>query len=185
MDSHSLIERIRNEDSEQCLKEVYKKYRNELFLWEVRQHSCTMDEAKDVFQQTMIIFYENIIYKRLTDIKTQVKTYLFGIGKNKIHELVRDKSKQNSQFNDQIYVTADYYYQDADDSYEDQLNLVETCLDQLGDPCRRILAQYYYQKKTMLQISESLGYKNSETVKNLKYKCLQRLRQIVSSSVAL
>lgn len=181
MDSHSLIERIRSKDSELGLKEVYNKYRNEFVLWAVRHHSCTMEEAKDVFQQTMIIFYENIIYQKVTDIKTQVKTYIFGIGKNKIHELVRNKTKQGSQFKDQLYVSSEYYYQQADDSYEDQLQVVETCLDQLGDPCRRILAQYYYDKKTMLQISESLGYKNSETVKNLKYKCLQRLRQIVGS----
>jgi RNA polymerase sigma-70 factor (ECF subfamily) len=144
-----------------------------------------MEEAKDVFQQTMIIFYENIISEKLTDIKTQVKTYLFGIGKNKLHELLRDKNKQSAQFNDQIYVNTEYDYQDAEDAYEDQLKLVEVCLDELGDPCRRILGQYYYHRKTMLQISESLGYKNSETVKNLKYKCLQRLRQIVSKSMPL
>ena len=46
MDSHSLIERIRNEDSQQCLKEVYKKYRNEFVLWAVRHHSCTMAAEK-------------------------------------------------------------------------------------------------------------------------------------------
>ena len=33
----------------------------------------------------------------------------------------------------------------------------------------------------MLEISEVLDYKNSDTVKNLKYKCLQRLRQIFKS----
>lgn len=55
---------------------------------------------------------------------------------------------------------------------------VENSLIQLGEPCRRILELFYYHQKTMDQISELMEYKNKQTVRNLKYKCLIRLRQI-------
>lgn len=184
MDNHSLIERIKSADSEGGLEEIYRQFRNEFILWAVRHHSCTMEEAKDIFQQTVIIFYENIIYGKLREIKTQVKTYLFGIGKNKILELIREKSKRYPEFNEELYGDSEYFFQEVDDDYEDQLKIVEKGLNQLGNPCRDILAQYYYCRKSMMQISEALGYKNSDTVKNLKYKCLQRLRHVLRDRLA-
>ena len=33
----------------------------------------------------------------------------------------------------------------------------------------------------MQEIADGMDYKNSDTVKNLKYKCLQRLRQVYKS----
>ena len=181
MENHSLIERIKNKDGDNALKEIYSKYRNEFLLWAFQHHSCSMEEAKDVFQQSIVIFYENIIYGKVTEITTQVKTYLFSIGKNKIYELERLKSKALAQVEDQVYVQSDIYYNDVEEGYEDKLDKVNTCIMKLGEPCKSILEQYYYYKKSMQEISEVMGYKNMETVKNLKYKCLQRLKQIYKS----
>jgi len=181
MEYHSVIERIKNKDRENGLKEIYSKYRNEFVMWAVRHHSCTMEEAKDVFQQSVIIFYENIIYDKVSEITTKVKTYLFSIGKNKLLELMREKSKHQSQLNEMALVNGEIYYDADSDEYEDKLKIVKACMEKLGDPCKSILEQYYYHKKSMKEISEFLDYKNSDTVKNLKYKCLHRLKQICKS----
>ena len=79
MKDHSLIERIKSKQSDKALKEVYQKYRNEFLHWAVRNHSCSMEEAKDVFQQGVVILYENVKLGKVTQITTQVKTYLFSI----------------------------------------------------------------------------------------------------------
>ncbi len=51
-------------------------------------------------------------------------------------------------------------------------------LDKLGEPGRTILELYYYHGKSMEEIAKMLHYKNSATAKNLKYKCLLRLKKI-------
>lgn len=181
MENHSLIEEIKSRDSEKSLEKIYSDYRNEFMLWAIRNHECSMDEAKDVFQQSVIIFYENIKSGKLTQLTTKVKTYLFSIGKNKILELIRAKNKQQGQYYDQVYMDNDYLYHEADEEYEVKLMNVENCLIKMGHPCKRILEQYYYHRKSMMEISEIMDYKNSDTVKNLKYKCLQKLRQIFKS----
>lgn len=181
MENHSMIERIKKQDSENGLKEIYSKYRDEFLLWAIRNHSCSMEEAKDVFQQTVIIFYENIVYGKVSEITTKVKTYLFSIGKNKLLELIRKKGKHLNEFKDQAYSGSEIYYGDEYEEYEGKLKKVELCLEKLGDPCKGILKQYYYQKRSMQEIAKVLDYKNSDTVKNLKYKCLQRLRQVFTS----
>lgn len=181
MKDHSLIERIKNKDSEQALKEIYQNYRNEFFHWAISKHACTIEDAKDIFQQTVVIFYENIANGKLVTFTSQVKTYLFSIGKNKILELMRQRGKSKLHYDEKGYLNDDFWYGELDDEYEVTLKNVERCLEELGDPCKNILRQYYYHKKTMTEISKILDYKNSDTVKNLKYKCLQRLRQMFKS----
>ncbi|MTI23147.1 sigma-70 family RNA polymerase sigma factor [Fulvivirga sp. RKSG066] len=62
---------------------------------------------------------------------------------------------------------------------EQQLENMENCLISLGHPCSEILKLFYYERKNMEEISINLGYKNADTVKNQKYKCLQRLRKLM------
>ena len=59
-----------------------------------------------------------------------------------------------------------------------KLGMVETCLEQIGDPAKSLLELYYYHGMSMEEIAQKLGYKNSSTVKNLKYKFLNRLRKL-------
>jgi RNA polymerase sigma-70 factor (ECF subfamily) len=57
--------------------------------------------------------------------------------------------------------------------------LISTTLSKIGDPCYRLLELFYFVQKTMEEISVELGYKNPETTKNQKYKCMERLRKMV------
>jgi hypothetical protein len=49
----------------------------------------------------------------------------------------------------------------------------------LGEPCHELLGFYYFGRKTMEEISTIMGYKNPDTAKNQKYKCMERLRKMV------
>jgi hypothetical protein len=51
-------------------------------------------------------------------------------------------------------------------------------IEQLGEPCRTLLEDFYMGNLTMEQISEKFGYTNADNAKNQKYKCLQRLKKI-------
>lgn len=181
MENHSLIERIKIGNGDDTLKEIYNKYQNEFIMWAMRRHSCTMEEAKDVFQQAMIIFYENVVHGKITELTVQVKTYLFSIGKNKILETFRQRSKTHIPVEDSIEVGMEMFGDEIDEEYEEKLKMVEKGLSKLGDPCKNILEFYYYHKKSMNEISKIMDYKSGGTVKNLKYKCLQRLKQIFTS----
>jgi len=48
----------------------------------------------------------------------------------------------------------------------------------LGDACQQILRLFYFMKKSMEEITGIMGYKNADTVKNQKYKCMQRLKKV-------
>jgi len=171
-----VIERIKSGDDRE-LAQIYTDYRSEFISWITKNYHCNVEEAKDVYQFSIMTFYENIINNKLVDLKSSVKTYLFAIGKNKILE----KRKHDSRF-DSIHLegsTVDEISASEEAmEKESSLQMVEQCLEQLGDPCKSLLELYYYNKMSMEEITETLNYKNAATAKNLKYKCLNRLRKL-------
>lgn len=62
-----------------------------------------------------------------------------------------------------------------------QLHLAVECLHRLGDPCRKLLEEFYYHQSSMNKIVEKLGYKNEDAAKSQKYKCQARLRKLFNN----
>ncbi len=180
MNNCSVVEKIRN-NGEQEIEKIYKANRDEFLSWARRNFSCSFDDAKEVYQQSIVIFYENIMSGKITEFRSQVKTYLFAIGKNKLLESIRDKNRVQSMEDENIIENIDLF--SFDEEHEQNLVLVEQAISKLGDPCRKLLQQYYYHKKSMADIAELMDYKNADTVKNLKYKCLQRLKKLFNQEL--
>jgi len=175
MDWSSLIKKIKSGDYNE-LELVYKNYREEFIKWITKSFNCSGDDAKDVYQQTIITLYENIVNDKIQSFNSSIKTYLFAIGKNKFYAETREKYKFQMETDDTINTIPE----EVNTSDEDlqKLQGVEKSLEILGNPCRQILELYYYHKKSMNDIASTLGLKNPETAKNMKYKCLKRLRVI-------
>ncbi|MDN5201741.1 sigma-70 family RNA polymerase sigma factor [Fulvivirgaceae bacterium BMA10] len=178
MSENSVIESIKSGDEAE-LGKIYQKYRMEFISWVVKNYSCTIDEAKDVYQLAIVIFYENIISGRLVEMTSSIKSYLFAIGKNKMLE----QKKLANKYTYNLDGTMNMIHEEEDskemaEKEEKTFKMVENCLNLLGDPCKKLLELYYYQRKSMPEITEILGYKNADTAKNQKYKCMKRLKKI-------
>jgi len=156
-----------------ALEAVYVRYRVEFIQWLKGRLGCEAELAKDIYQQSILTFYENVQSGKLTILTSQVKTYLFSIGRNKYYETVRGKARQEK---------AKDWQSEHDSTPENLLQLVEVCLEKLGEPCRSVLIQFYFHKRSMEQLTELFDYKNVDTAKNQKYKCLERLRKLVKSN---
>ncbi|MEN7549741.1 sigma-70 family RNA polymerase sigma factor [Rapidithrix thailandica] len=177
MQEYSIIESIKNGE-EEALTQLYIRYRTEFIAWMNKAYGCSSEQAREIYQQAIIIFYENITTGKLTELKSSEKTYLFAIGKNKFLE----ESKAAQRFTDEtedVLQGLTYEKEEYKEEEEKVLVVVEECLGKLGDPCKTLLELYYYHKKSMAEICELLQYKNPATAKNLKYKCMNRLRKII------
>jgi len=181
LDEQAVIKKIKSGDNE-ILSQIYEGYRQEFIAWIMKNYACTVEEAKDVYQNTILIFYENIINGKLRHFSSSIKTYLFAVGKNKIMEHKKKSYKYSSQ-EDIPELTQEETNLESLSEHESELNMVETCLHLLGDPCMTLLKLYYYQKLSMPAITERLHYKNADTTKNLKYKCIQRLKKLYEEEI--
>ena len=66
---------------------------------------------------------------------------------------------------------------------EDDLKLMNISLEELGEPCKSILYDFYIAKLKMEKIAQKMQYTNAANAKNQKYKCLQRLKKIFFGSL--
>lgn len=147
-----------------------------------KNYNCSRDEALDIFQTSVIILYDNVISGKLTQLSVDIKSYLMGIAKNKALELIRAKSKNSGL--DPYSILANHIVTEQDHSIEEiQLIYAAESLEKLGDPCKSLLQYFYYQKMNMEEIALRMGYKNTDTAKNQKYKCLKRLQVIYSEHI--
>ena len=60
----------------------------------------------------------------------------------------------------------------------DEKRLMEL-LSHLSPDCREILRLYYFDRLSMRQIAEVMGYNSEQVAKNKKARCMQVLRRLV------
>lgn len=69
--------------------------------------------------------------------------------------------------------------------YQRKMDIVHRAMQELSDTCKKLIELRYFTELTMESICELLGYKNPDTAKNLKYKCMRILRRKVSNMTRL
>lgn len=180
MSDNDIIKHIREGD-QLVTTRTYQLYRKEFIRWVQKKYHCSEDDAKEYYQLAFFDFYNQILSGKLTHITASIKTYLFGIGKNKFYQQQRRDSRYENTLNEEK-VTDDEPEINQKKEKELVYNHMEEALNKLGEPCRQILMMVYYENRSMEYITEKLGYKNAATTKNQKYKCMQRLRKMLDNN---
>ncbi|MFY0591645.1 RNA polymerase sigma factor [Roseivirga sp.] len=176
MSVNSLVLRLRNGDRN-ALEDIYKQYRVSFIKWITYTHKCTEDEAVDIYQYSILSFYENVLeesFEKMND--AGIKTYLYSIGKNKLLADSRKKSKVSYQ--EELEEQKEIFDELEEENHEKEIRVekIKKLVSELGFPCSEILKLFYFNNLTNEEIAEVMKYKNGNTVKNLKYKCLQRIK---------
>jgi RNA polymerase sigma-70 factor (ECF subfamily) len=176
--AQQLIDDIRA-GKESALEMLYLDERVAFLAWAQKYFQCTAADAKELYQVCILITYDNIVQGKLIEINCAIRSYLYAIAKNKWKEYQRAKMKTRNLDQDQLMLIIDEL---EDSTYPEQMiNQLNKALSHLGNACQKLLEAFYYQKFSMTEICENLGYKNADTAKNLKYKCLQRLKRRIDN----
>lgn len=157
-----------------ALKELYR-YKSDFLGFVRKNFGISTEQGNDIFQESVVLFYINVL-KNKEEIRNE-KTYLFEIGKNLARNDSRKKARQFE------FPMEEKFYAIVDEEYEPeftelQINKVVQLLDLIGDNCVQILKKFYFLKLSMEEIMKDLEYKNTDTVKTKKYKCVQQLKKL-------
>ena len=143
----------------------------------VVQNNGTEDEAKDVFQEAVIVLYDKV-KQRDFELTSQLKTYLYAICRRLWLKQLGSRSRNThdvAAYEDVIAIDEDLARHEEKDR---QLTMMERALDKLGEPCRTIIHDFYIENLSMQEICDKIGYTNADNAKTQKYKCLQRLKKL-------
>lgn len=139
----------------------------------VRKMGGGLEDAKDVFHDALVIFYEKTAEPDFT-ITTAAEAYLLGISKHLwLKKFNKDYKKVSlDDVEKEISIPADYL-PDA------TTNRLLEFLEQAGKRCVELLSSFYYERLPMKQLAEKLGYGSERSATAQKYKCLEKVRDAV------
>ena len=149
----------------------------------VLQNSGSEDDAQDVYQEGVMVFYEKVRDGSL-ELSCQIKTYLYAVCRRLWLKRLTSKSRFGVRLlDDEELGTATLPTGAADDlreaeEREGRFTTMEQALAQLGEPCRSLLEGFYLLDKSMQDLTAEFGYTNADNAKNQKYKCLVRLKKL-------
>jgi DNA-directed RNA polymerase specialized sigma24 family protein len=133
-----------------------------------------LDDAKDIFQDALVIYYEKAVAGKLELQKVEDKAYLLGIAKHLWLKKFRN-DKNNSPLTDGL---------DLEDEPEITLSAHKVLhyLETAGKKCMEILSAFYYHKLPMKDIALLFGYGSERSITVQKYKCLEKVRETVKQN---
>jgi DNA-directed RNA polymerase specialized sigma24 family protein len=134
---------------------------------------ASFQDAKDVFQDAIVIYYE----KRQSpdfSLRSTPEAYVLGIARN----LWWKKFNQN-----RLNLSTEDLCEDfsvPEDYFPDRKELsLLTFLERSGRKCLDLLHRFYFEKASLKNIAANLGYRTEHSAAVQKYKCIGKLRDVI------
>ncbi len=147
----------------------------------VVNNNGTIDDAKDIFQESMMILYDKARLGSF-ELNCQIRTYLYSVARRLWLKKLNKKGHHIADFDDtnetQIVTDDDVT---EHEQKEAEFEMMHSAINALGEPCKSLLGAFYFRNKSMQEIADIFGYTNAENAKTQKYKCLMRLKKIFFS----
>lgn len=164
-------------NDKRSVEEIYKQNFN-LIQALIINNSGSTDDAKDIFQEAMVVLYEKTRSGSF-ELNCQIKTYLYSVAKRLWLKRLQQSNRyvSNDFENDENEISVDDDMVDHEEK-DKEFKMMHEAIGNLGEPCKSLLIAFYFNKKNMQEIAENFGYTNAENAKTQKYKCLMRLKKI-------
>lgn len=170
MKDNEIFERICKGD-EKMLEYLYKKYYR-MMTKMVISNSGSEQEAKDIYQDALVVFWQKSVSGKLV-LTSKISTYIYSICQNLWRKELDRKRRLSHEEKDSVEYT--------EHDKKERAKIINECINQLGETCRRILMYYYFDGLSMQDIADELGFANTNTAKTKKYKCKKKLDELVKS----
>ena len=159
------------------LDDIYLEFKGG-FLKFAERYSLAPDMALDIYHDSIIALYENIRQRKLNNLKSSIKTYLYAIGKYKIFAYL--KTAQHKQFDDVELIEEIKMFEI--ETEEERLKLLQRAYLQLGKKCQQVLQLFYFNGLKLEDIQQKMAYESKDTVKSQKSRCLKQLKKIIQEN---
>ncbi len=155
----------RKENLDQLYKKLYPSVENY-----VLNNSGNTQDAKDIFQESLII-----VYKKIHDpnfkLSSTIETFIYAVAKNKWLNALRSSKGMVKVDRLEIDDDIDIYQVLLD---EDRKRLFATHLAKLSEGCRNLF-KYFFKGMSMENIASALNLGSSGYVRKKKHLCQEKL----------
>jgi RNA polymerase sigma factor (sigma-70 family) len=178
-DKRTLLTAIRNSENA-AFEHLYSAYYIMVSNY-VKKNNGTEDDARDIFQEVVFIFYKKLRGDPNLELNVEIGTYLYAIAHNLWLTNLRKKTIIVNVDNDTFLSDSieDVNETEQHLEIEKKHNHVADVLKSLKEECRNIIEAAFYKRLSGIEIAKLLGYTES-FVKVKKFRCLEELRKKVN-----
>ncbi len=141
----------------------------------ILKNSGSKEEAKDIFQNALLVFYQNVKQPGF-ELTSKLSTYLFGICKNNWLKELRNK-RNTIEINEETHQVETEEHQEVNEKRV--IDYVQEKLRELGDPCKSLIIFHEFHRLKWEAIAKKMNYATAHAARNQKYKCLVRLKKMI------
>ncbi|WP_299271869.1 sigma-70 family RNA polymerase sigma factor [uncultured Psychroserpens sp.] len=162
------------------LKFVYSAHRLD-FINFAKKYPIVEEDIIDVYQDAIIALRDSAIKGHVDTIKSELKTYLFSIGKYIIYAKLKQQRKvhlveDHFDFNkNESIEMIDFFNQELTKEQEQ----LHAAFQTLGQKCKDVLTLFYYRGFNLEDIMNELNYNSKDVVKSQKSRCLKSLKALI------
>jgi len=151
-------------------------------------HKCcpSLDNTfvEDIYHSSLIELQQNVLCGKLTEdnLTSTLQTYLNAIGYNVVMNHIR---KQHIVFVEQPEILNSTIVNPIQLIIENEnFKIIRKVIMEMGKPCAPILIAFYWDNLKMEKIAEKLGYRNADSVKNQKARCISKLKEYLKPLIS-
>jgi RNA polymerase sigma factor (sigma-70 family) len=170
-----IIDGIRKRDNK-VLTLIYK----ELFpvvRYYVMSNGGTQDDAKDVFQESIIVAFKQISHNSF-EIRTGFEAYLYGVARLVWLKILRHRATHDRNMMQLEEPESSYLPSDSLIEEDLEMRLFRKYFFKLGSECQKVL-RLISEGISYDTIAVEMGYKSEKIVRNKKYKCKEALIKMI------
>lgn len=165
--NHSMINALIGQDRETQFRTLYVNVFPHVARY-VSKMGGTLEEAQDIFQESLVYYYERILTQNIA-IHTTEENYLMGITRNIWSRRFKESIKFKSL--DELNTLP---------GKSQNKSLLQSklmaWLEVSGKKCLNLLKAIYYDKQPLQEIAAKHNFSGSHSVSVQKYKCIEKIR---------
>jgi RNA polymerase sigma factor (sigma-70 family) len=155
-------------DREKAFLTLYKKTFPAVAKY-VSKLGGSFDEAKDIFQDALMIYYEKSVKDSL-QLQSNEQAYLLGIAKHLWARKFKDNTRLTAM-NDRDFI--------EEEEMQLSNNKLLNFLENAGQKCMDMLKAFYYDNLPVRTIAEQFGFSGERSATVQKYKCMEKVRETI------
>ncbi len=174
-----IIKAIKTGNNELVLNQLYKEILPRIKKM-ILKNSGTEEDAKDIFQDTVLIFYNQVKLNKFDESK-EIGGFMYSVARN----LWINKAKTSNRF---IQIATEESLKDSEKNAledmisQEKIQAIETMMNQVGEECKTLLKYSIYDKLSMKEIAQKMGYTSEGVAKTYNYRCKQKLVNLVKDN---
>ena len=174
-----LIQRIQENDKT-VLGEIYIKYEKQVFNY-IKTHGGDDFDAEDMLQEAIIVLWQNVNNCKF-NLSSKLGTYIVAVAKNKWRVQIRKRNKlSNAEISEKI-IDAEETPLELVLSAENE-KIIQSAFDLIQPICKQLLTLFYFEERSIEEITKILKFSNTNVTKSKKYQCKKSLESVLQEQL--